>query len=153
MSDDSRRRLEDVLDREIEAVRAFQTLLAAERDALTGASPEHVEKHAADKVALLNVIEKLEAERRTLAGAAEQSLPGAGAPRDAGLSASVGERWQTLMDAAKKCRLANQANGYIINTRQGQIRQLLGIIRGASPLTYSPQGKALAKAQRALAKA
>jgi hypothetical protein len=33
------------------------------------------------------------------------------------------------------------------------VSQLLGILRGATPLTYTPQGKTFAKALRALAKA
>jgi flagellar biosynthesis/type III secretory pathway chaperone len=57
------------------------------------------------------------------------------------------------MDIMAGCRTANQVNGYIINLRQGQISQLLSIVRGASPLTYSPRGKTSAKALRALAKA
>jgi flagellar biosynthesis/type III secretory pathway chaperone len=57
------------------------------------------------------------------------------------------------MELMAGCRTANEINGYIINLRQGQVSQLLGILRGATPLTYSPQGKTFAKALRALAKA
>jgi flagellar biosynthesis/type III secretory pathway chaperone len=153
MSDDARSRLEDVLDREIETARSLAQLLGAERSALTGASPEQVEQHAAEKIRLLGMIEKLEDERRALATAAAQALPGARVARGAAIAATVGERWRTLMDVIARCRISNEVNGYIINTRQGQIRQLLNIVRGGSPLTYSPQGKTFARAQRALAKA
>jgi len=37
--------------------------------------------------------------------------------------------------------------------RQGQVRQLIDIVRGGPALTYSPQGKTFAKALRALARA
>jgi flagellar biosynthesis/type III secretory pathway chaperone len=57
------------------------------------------------------------------------------------------------MEVIAGCRTANEVNGYIINLRQGQISQLLGIVRGTSTLTYTPQGKTFAKALRALAKA
>ena len=59
----------------------------------------------------------------------------------------------TLMELVATCRTANEINGYIINLRQGQIKQLLGIVRGTASLTYTPQGKTFAKALRALAKA
>jgi flagellar biosynthesis/type III secretory pathway chaperone len=58
-----------------------------------------------------------------------------------------------LMDLVAGCRSANQVNGYIIHTRRSQLQQLLGVVRGAAPLTYTAQGKTHARAHRALAKA
>jgi flagellar biosynthesis/type III secretory pathway chaperone len=153
MSEDSRRRLEELLDREIEAARALESVLTAERSALAGSSPAAVEECAARKVELLGILEKLEDERRTLALAADQPLPGTRAAPGARIAASIAERWERLMKLMSGCRSSNEINGYIINTRRSQIEKLLGVVRGASPLTYSPQGKAFAKAQRALAKA
>ncbi len=43
MNQDARRRLEDLLDREIELARVLAATLAAERTALTGDSPAAVE--------------------------------------------------------------------------------------------------------------
>jgi flagellar biosynthesis/type III secretory pathway chaperone len=153
MSDDARGRLEDLLDREIEAARSLAAVLDAERAALTGASSADVEERAADKMHLLRSIEKMEDERRALAAAAGQNLPGARVTRDAGLAATVAQRWRTLMELMAGCRSSNQVNGYIIHTRQNQLQQLLGIVRGAAPLTYTAQGKTFARAQRPLAKA
>lgn len=153
MNEDARRRLEELLDREIEASRALAAALDAERDALTGSSPRAVEERAAEKTQLLASIEKLEDERRALSVAAAQGLPGARVPLGTSIAASVAERWARLMEIMGRCRTANEINGYIINLRQGQVRELLGIVRGASPLTYTPQGKTFAKALRALAKA
>ena len=73
--------------------------------------------------------------------------------RGTGIAATVAERWRTLMELMAGCRKANEVNGYIINLRQGQIQQLLGIVRGGAPLTYTAQGKTFARALRALAKA
>jgi flagellar biosynthesis/type III secretory pathway chaperone len=57
------------------------------------------------------------------------------------------------MELMAGCRSANEVNGYIIHVRQHQIRQLLDIVRGGPAITYGPQGKTLAKALRALARA
>jgi flagellar biosynthesis/type III secretory pathway chaperone len=153
MSDDARRRLEDLLDREIEAARSLAAVLDAERAALTGSSTAAVEERAAEKLRLLRGIETMEDERRSLANAAGQNLPGARLAREAGLAATVAQRWRTLMELMAGCRSSNQVNGYIIHTRQNQLQQLLGIVRGAAPLTYTAQGKTFARAQRPLAKA
>jgi flagellar biosynthesis/type III secretory pathway chaperone len=153
MNEDARSRLENLLDREIEVARALAATLDEERGALTGTSPQSVEQKAAEKVRLLGAIENLEDERRALAVAAEQALPGARVPRGSTLAATVAERWRTLMTLMAGCRTSNEINGYIINLRQGQIKQLIGVVRGAAPLTYTSQGKTFARAQRALAKA
>jgi flagellar biosynthesis/type III secretory pathway chaperone len=143
MEQEARRRLEDLLDREIEAARGLAATLAAERTALTGDSPETVEQKAAEKLQLLESIEKLDEERRSLCAA----------PAAPGLAASVAERWHALMRLMATCRTANEVNGHIIRVRQHQVRELIDIVRGNSPLTYGPQGKTFAKAQRALARA
>lgn len=153
MSDDARRRLEELLDREIEVARSLEAVLDAERAALTGASPADVQHLAEEKIRLLGSIEKLEDERRMLATAAGQALPGARVPRETGVAAAVSERWRMLMDVMAGCRAANEVNGYIVHTRRSQLQQLLGIVRGVSPLTYTAQGKTFARALRALAKA
>jgi flagellar biosynthesis/type III secretory pathway chaperone len=153
MSDEARRRLEDLLDREIEAARSLASVLDAERAALTGSSSAEVEAQAVEKIRLLGSIEKMEDERRALASAAGQNLPGARVSREAGLAATIAQRWRTLMELISGCRSSNAVNGYIIHTRRNQLQQLLGIVRGAPPLTYTAQGKTFARAQRPLAKA
>jgi flagellar biosynthesis/type III secretory pathway chaperone len=131
------RRLEDLLDREIDAARLLASILAAERTALTGTSTEAVQTMAAEKVQLLRTIEALEDERRAQGATAGQALPA----------------WRTLLELMTGCRAANEVNGYIINLRRGQIKQLLDVVRGGAAITYGPQGKTFAKALRALARA
>jgi flagellar biosynthesis/type III secretory pathway chaperone len=143
MDQDARRRLEDLLDREIGLARSLTTTLAEERIALTGESPEAVEKNAADKIRVLETIEKLEQERRSLCASPESS----------GLATTVVERWRALMQLMASCRTANEVNGHIIHVRQHQIRQLIDIVRGGPSITYDHHGKTLAKALRALAQA
>ena len=143
MDQDARRRLEDVLDREIDVARSLAATLAAERAALTGDSPQAVEQKAAEKIRILGTIEELEAERRALWAA----------PNGLGLAATVAERWRVLMDLIAGCRSANEVNGHIVHVRQHQVGQLLDIVRGGPAVTYGPQGKTFARALRALARA
>jgi flagellar biosynthesis/type III secretory pathway chaperone len=143
MEQDARRRLEDLLDREIEIARNLALTLAAERTALTGDSPGAVEQQVAEKLQLLGRIEKLEEERRALCTT----------PAAPGIAATVAERWHALMQLMAGCRTSNEINGHIIHVRQHQVRQLIDIVRGNSPLTYGPQGKTFTKALRALARA
>jgi flagellar biosynthesis/type III secretory pathway chaperone len=94
MSDDARRRLEDLLDREIEAARALASVLDAERAALTGSSSADVEERAAEKLRLLRGIETMEDERRSLARPAwPQPLHNAGA-----------RSWNSWPDAARRTK-------------------------------------------------
>jgi flagellar biosynthesis protein FlgN len=152
MNQDERHRLEDVLDREIEVARLLAVTLADERSALTGNSPEVVQQRTAEKMRHLETIEKLEQERRALGTAAGQDLA-RNATNEFGIMATVAERWRALMELMASCRAANEVNGYIIHLRQGQIRELIDIVRGGPAITYGPQGKTLAKALRALARA
>jgi flagellar biosynthesis/type III secretory pathway chaperone len=140
MNRDPRRNLEDLLDREIDAARLLSSTLAEERGALTGTSPEAVQQKAAEKTQALATLERLESERRTLCA-------------ESGLTMTMTERWRALMELMAGCRTANEVNGYIIRVRQNQIGQLMDVLRGASPITYGPQGKTFAKALRALARA
>lgn len=145
MNAQTRQRLEEVLDREIETAQLLSAALRAERAALTGEAPENVHQTAAEKIRLFATFEALEAERRALWGSPDNA---ASAP-----AATVTERWRTLMDLMAGCRSANEVNGHIIHIRQNQIRQLIDIVRGGAPMTYGRQGKTFAKALRALARA
>ena len=143
MIPDARRRLEDLLDREIELAGVLSATLAAEKAALTGDSPEAVEKNVAEKIRVLESLEKVDQERRALCDS----------PTSPGLAATVVERWRRLMELMAGCRSANEVNGHIIHVRRHQIHQLIDIVRGGPSVTYDPQGKTFAKTLRALARA
>ena len=143
MHDDARR-LENLLDREIEAARLLSIALVAEKAALTGDDTDAVHTMAAEKIRLLGTLETMEVERRALWPVPAGTLS---------FGNAVAERWRSLMQLMAGCRAANEVNGHIIHIRQNQIRQLLDIVRGGPPLTYGPQGKTFAKALRALARA
>jgi flagella synthesis protein FlgN len=144
MDHDARLRLEELLDREIEAAHSLAATLAGEKSALTGESARLVEEKAAEKIRLFSAIEQLELERRTLCDD----------PKGSGVAASVVARWRSLMTLIAVCRNANELNGHIIRVRQHQVRQLIDIVRGKpAAITYDPHGKTFAKALRALARA
>ena len=143
MIPDARRRLEDLLDREIELAQVLSAALAAEKTALTGNSPQAIEDTAAEKIRVLQALEQIEKERVALCAS----------PASPGIAATVVERWRKLLELMAGCRNANDVNGRIINVRQHQIRQLIDIVRGGPSITYGPQGKTFAKALRAIARA
>jgi len=136
------RQLEAVLDRQIQLAESLSMLLAAEKDALLGKSPDEVMQRATAKLALLGQIETLEHERTALWQQA--------AARE---TAGVAQRWQALMAWMTLCRSANEVNGYIIHLRRSQVGQLLAALRGGAPALYGPQGKTFGRALRALATA
>jgi flagellar biosynthesis/type III secretory pathway chaperone len=156
MHTEAHQRLEQVLDREIETVRSLAAALETERAALTGDSPTAVQEAAAQKIELFGQIEQLGRQRLELCDAARVSLPSMQAgriPVIAGVSSILATRWLALLELMSACRIANEINGYIINARRGQVRQLLQILRGGTPVTYGPQGKTYAPSLRALARA
>ena len=93
MTQDERRRLEDLLDREIALAQSLAATLAAEQLALTGQSPAAVEQNAAEKIRVIESIEKLEEERRTLCAG----------PLSADIAATVAQRWGALMELMARC--------------------------------------------------
>ncbi len=156
MDGDTHRRLEVLLDREIEAARALAATLEAERTALTGDSTAAVTETAARKIELFRSIEQIEEQRRTLCDAARITLPPSRSgmtPAITGVSETIADRWRALLELVAGCRVANEVNGYIINARRGQVGQLIQVLRGGAPVTYGPQGKTHSKSLRALARA
>jgi flagella synthesis protein FlgN len=146
-------RIEQILDRQIQTATRLAAVLEAERDALTGTSPERVSETAAEKVRLLEAFEQLERERRRLCAEAGISTGDpATAEAASGFARSLSQRWQSLMGLLATCRNANETNGLILNLRQGQVRQLLDIVRGGPAVTYGPNGQTFAAAVRPLAR-
>lgn len=151
MSPVSETLLAEVLDQELALASQLADLLAAERAALTGASPDAVAERAADKIRLFERFEELERRRRALC--ADANLD-AGAPLDgAQVPAALARRWRSLIEAAAACRAANDVNGHIVHLRRNQVRELIDALRGGAPVTYGPQGRIGAAALRALAQA
>lgn len=148
------RQIEQLLDQQIQIAAQLAAVLEAERDALTGTSPSLVSEKAAEKVRLLEIFERLENERRRIcAESGVASLADASRDTSTGLTRTLSHRWRSLMGLLAACRNANETNGLILNLKQGQVRQLLDIVRGGPAVTYGPNGQTLASAVRPLARA
>lgn len=143
-------RIEQLLDRQIELAHALAAVLEAERDALTGTSSELVSEKASEKVRLLEQFERLEQERRQLC--TQAGMPPMEAGSQSGASRAFAQRWKSLMGLLAHCRNANETNGLILNLKQGQVRQLLDILRGGPAITYGPNGQTFAAAVRPIAR-
>lgn len=153
MNPSAESRIEQILDRQIRAAAELAAVLEAERDALTGSSPGLVSEKAAEKIRLLETIEKLETERRRIcAESGVASLEGADGDTAASITRAITQRWRSLMGLLAACRNANETNGLILNLKQGQVRQLLDIVRGGPAITYGPNGQTFASAVRPLAR-
>jgi flagellar biosynthesis/type III secretory pathway chaperone len=143
MSTDPGQRIEALLDAELALAEQLSDTLESERQALTGTVPEAVRKLAEAKVDLLLRLEQMERTRRELCPDSQiRAMPEA-----------IRGRWHALLAAIKRCRAANEVNGYIINVRRNQVQQLIDVVRGTESLTYGPAGKTAAKALRELARA
>jgi flagellar biosynthesis/type III secretory pathway chaperone len=156
VKNDAHQRLEVLLDREIDAARSLANTLDVERAALTGPSADAVTEIAARKIELFGLIEQINRQRLELCDALSVSLPSMHSGRTpvlAGVPDAIADRWHSLLELMARCRVANEVNGYIINARRGQVRQLLQIVRGGTPGTYGPQGKHESQSLRALARA
>jgi flagellar biosynthesis protein FlgN len=143
-------RIEQILDRQIQVAAELAAVLESERDALTGTSPALVSEKAAEKIRLLQQFEQLENDRRR--ACAESGLPALEAGESSGITGALTQRWRSLMGLLAACRNANETNGLILNLKQGQVRQLLDIVRGGAAHTYGPHGQTFATAARPLAR-
>ena len=144
-------RLTEILDRELALAESLASLLEAERAALVGDSAEAVVEHATHKARLVADFEECDARRRDLcAQAGIGAAAGLGGP---GLPPAVAARWRSLLAQAAACRSANEVNGYIVNARHHQVRQLIDALRGGAPITYGPRGRTNSPSLRPLAQA
>ena len=109
-----------------------------------------VSEKASEKVRLLEQFERLEQERRQLC--TQAGMPPMEAGSQSGASRAFAQRWKSLMGLLAHCRNANETNGLILNLKQGQVRQLLDILRGGPAITYGPNGQTFAAAVRPIAR-
>ncbi len=139
-----------VLNEQIRCAEAMLRALGVENQALLEGNAEQLNAAGADKARLVEALENLETERRTLADAIGASLSAA-----TGDAAPQGPPWQTLLGLVAACKDQNQRNGALVKARTEQVRIALKTLRGADePDCYDPTGlKAAPRAARRLGSA
>lgn len=124
-------RLEDLLDRELEALEA--------QDA------EKLEEIAGRKQSLVSALDGLETERRALAAAAGCDIDGPGMEELlalCGADAGLADAWQALLETAARCERNNRRNGAISLIRREQMRNAIAVLSGNTDVApvYGPAG-------------
>lgn len=118
----------EVLNEQIRCAEAMLSTLGRESEALAAGDAELLNAAGADKAKLVETLETLEQERRTLSDAI-------------GASFSGDPSWQTLLELIAACKDQNRRNGALVKARSEQVRMALKVLRGADePQCYDPSG-------------
>jgi flagellar biosynthesis/type III secretory pathway chaperone len=120
-----------VLGEQIRCAEAMLATLARENEALVEGNHESLTLATDAKTKLVDVLERLEAERRELA--------------DPGGAAADQER-QRLHDLIARCKAQNERNGTLLRARAENVRIALKTLRGAEPELYGATGRTPARA-------
>jgi flagellar biosynthesis/type III secretory pathway chaperone len=120
-----------VLGEQIRCAEAMLATLVRESEALAAGNHDSLALATDAKTALVDTLERLEAERRTLA---EQS--------DA---AAVDSR-QRLHALIARCKEQNERNGMLLKARAENLRVALKTLRGGEPELYGASGRTPARA-------
>ena len=104
------------------AVTQLTSTLASERDALLAGDVQGINQAGAQKQALMQQLEQLDAERVQLLG-------------NQAMDTAHDGTWQLVLEALAQCRQLNQHNGSVVGQKLGQVRQALSILTGRSAET------------------
>ena len=118
--------LTEVLNEQIRCAEAMLQTLGRENDALVAGDSELLTSAGADKARLVERLEALEVERRSVTD---------DAPRERGSS-----QWQALLGLISTCKDQNQRNGALVKARSEQVQIALQALRGSEPGFYDPSG-------------
>lgn len=122
-----------VLNEQIRCAEAMLSTLGRENQALLANDSESLNAAGADKARLVETLETLESERRTLTEAIEATL----------MPAETAETpaWRELLKLVAACKAQNQRNGALVKARAEHVRQALKVLRGSQdPECYNPTG-------------
>jgi len=138
-----------VLNEQIACAEAMLLTLGRENQALVDGDADLLNAAGAEKARLVEALEGLEQERRSLSDAIGATFTPAGAAptaEDDGAPA-----WRTLLDLVAQCKQQNQRNGALVKARSEQVRIALQALRGSEPGFYDPSGlKSAARSARPL---
>jgi flagellar biosynthesis/type III secretory pathway chaperone len=128
-----------VLQDQIHCAEAMLETLGRENEALLRGDAEELNAASAGKAQLVETLEALESQRRSLSEAVASGAAGAGAR-------GKGPEWQRLLELINECKQQNERNGALVKARSEQVRSALRVLRGTEPDLYGRSGRAPAAA-------
>ncbi|MFN2309367.1 MAG: flagella synthesis protein FlgN [Gammaproteobacteria bacterium] len=155
-----RERLNALLHAEYACAGQLVTLLETETAALQGRDIDALETLAADKQALMQHFESLEAQRQALLeqagfGGSPADVEGCIAWCDG--SGQLARGWHLLLERIRRSQHQNRCNGAILEASRRHAQQALAVLRGQAPhgdlyhangctTTDNTRGRSIAKA-------
>jgi flagellar biosynthesis/type III secretory pathway chaperone len=114
-----------VLADQVLCAEAMLAALEREHEALVGGSPDALAAASDAKAQLVETLETLESQRRTLTADGTQQS----------------DAWRRLRDVLGECKQRNQRNGALLKARADNVRVALNALRGAQPELYGSRGQ------------
>jgi flagella synthesis protein FlgN len=125
-------RLIDVLGEQIRYAEAMLETLQRENAALVASDSDALGTASAAKAEIVERLERLEAERQTLAAAVTDATRASG-------------DWRRLRTLIGECKQRNDKNGALLKARAENVRVALKSLRGGEPELYGRTGQAPAR--------
>jgi flagellar biosynthesis protein FlgN len=129
-----------VLEEQIQCAEAMLDTLGRENEALLKGDAEQLNAAGATKAVLVETLEALECQRRSLTEALAAGVAGAAA------QPAANQEWQRLLELIGECKQRNDRNGALVKARSEQVRTALRALRGTEPDLYGRSGRAPATA-------
>jgi len=129
-----------VLSEQIQCAEAMLRTLGRESQALVDGNGDALNAAGAEKAELVEALEMLESQRRSLTEAIAASMRGAGIATP---EAKTVPEWRRLLELIAACKQQNDRNGALVKARSEQVRVALRALRGAEPDFYGRSGHAL----------
>lgn len=155
-----RHRLNELLRAEYACAGQLQSVLQAESDALQTRDLDGLERLVSEKNLIMRQLEQLTADKQRLLAEYDRGNDPAGIEACIAWCDDTGQLrrgWQSLLKRLRNCQQQNRINGITLESNRRHAQQVLGILRGQSPLPdlYSAAGTTAqaGTAGRSLAKA
>ncbi len=131
-----------VLQEQIHCAEAMLQTLGRENEALLRGDAEQLNAAGATKAELVETLEALERQRRSLTEAVTAGVANAAAAS----GDTPPTEWQRLLELISACKQQNERNGTLVKARSEQVRGALRALRGTDPDLYGRSGHAPAAA-------
>jgi flagellar biosynthesis protein FlgN len=126
-----------ILNEQISCAQEMLATLARENQALVDGDADSLNAAGAEKARLVEALDSLEHERRSLSDAIGLTFAAAS---DRSADANRPAEWRALLDLIAECKNQNQRNGALVKARSEQVRIALRTLRGTEAALYDPSG-------------